>query len=91
LCCAAVGHFDEAKPTGAAGVTVSNEIDPVDCPIRLEEPAEVLICGGKSKVPNKNIHASTLLGESADTLARSSEQYAGANNARAIRRRNGEE
>jgi len=39
---------------------LSNDIDPVYSTIRLEELADVLLCGTERKVTNKNIHASIL-------------------------------
>ena len=56
----AVGHLDEAKPPGLAGVTIGNDIDRVHVTIRLEELAKVMISGTKSKVPYKDIHATVL-------------------------------
>jgi hypothetical protein len=79
----AVGHLDEAKPTGLAGVTVGNDIDRVHITIRLEELAQVMISRAEGKIAYKDIHACVLLGESVETIARSSEQYAKATNARA--------
>jgi hypothetical protein len=89
--CSAVGHLHKAKAPGATGVTVSNNIDLVHHTIRLEELAKVMISGTKSKVTYKNIHAKVLfIVKNVDMIARSSEQYAEAQDARAIRRRNGE-
>jgi hypothetical protein len=56
----AVGHFDEAKPFGAAGVTVSNETHFVHGTIRLEELAKVVISGSIRKIADKDIHAVVL-------------------------------
>src|SRR5215467_9068505 len=90
--CGAVGHLHKAKAPRATGVTVSNDIDLVHHTIRLEELAQVMISGNKSKVPYKDIHAKILfIVKNVDMIARSSEQYAEAQDARAIRRRNGEE
>jgi hypothetical protein len=72
----AVGHLDEAKPTGLAGVPVGNDIDRVHITIRLEELAQVMISGAEGKIADKDIHACILIGESVETIARSSEQYA---------------
>src|SRR5262249_50001031 len=89
--CSIVGHLHKAKAPGATGVTVSNDIDLVHHTIRLEELAQGMISGTKSKVPHKDIHAKGLFIEkNVDMIARSSEQYAEAQDARAIRRRNGE-
>jgi hypothetical protein len=50
-----------------------------------------MISGTKSKVTYKNIHTKVLfIVKNVDMIARSSEQYAEAQDARAIRRRNGE-
>jgi hypothetical protein len=89
--CSAVGHLHKAKASGATGVTVGNDIDLVHRTIRLEELAKVMISGTKSKVAYKDIHAKVLfIVKNVDMIARSSEQYAEAQDARAIRRRNGE-
>jgi hypothetical protein len=53
----AVGHLYKAKAPGATGFTVSNNVDLVHRTIRLEELAQVMISGTKSKVPYKDIHA----------------------------------
>src|SRR4030095_2529375 len=90
FCCSAVGHLHKAKAPGATGVTVSNNIDLVHRTIRLEELAKVMISGTKSKVAYKDIHAKVLfLVKNVIRIARSSEQYAEAQDERAIRRRNG--
>src|SRR4029450_8834174 len=87
----AVGHLHKAKAPGATGVTVSNNIDLVHRTIRLEELAKGMIRGTKSKIAYKDIHAKVLfIVKNTDMIARSSEQYAEAQDARAIRRRNGE-
>jgi len=78
-----VRHFHEAKPTGLASVPVGNNIDRVHHTIRLEELANVIISCAERKIAYKDIHACNLLGESVETIARSSEQYAGAHDARA--------
>jgi hypothetical protein len=89
--CSAVGHLHKAKAPGTTGVAVSNDIDLVHHTIRLEELAKVMISGTKSKVTYKDIHAEILfIVKNVDMIARSSEQYAEAQDARAIRRRNGE-
>jgi predicted regulator of Ras-like GTPase activity (Roadblock/LC7/MglB family) len=89
--CSAVGHLHKAKAPGATGVTVSNNIDLIHHTIRLEELAKVMISGTKSKVTYKDIHAEILfIVKNVDMIDRSSEQYAEAQDARAIRRRNGE-
>jgi hypothetical protein len=89
--CSAVGHLHKAKAPRATGVTVSNDIDLIHHTIRLEELAKVMISGTKSKVAYKDIHATVLfIVKNVDMIARSSEQYAEAQDARAIRRRNGE-
>src|SRR5712691_4460851 len=90
LCRTGVRHLHETKPTGLAGVAVGNDIDRVHNTIRLEELADVLIRRAERKIANKNIHARVLVRESRETIARSSEQYAEATNARARCRRNGE-
>jgi hypothetical protein len=56
-----VGHLDEAKPTGLAGVPVGNDIDRVHSTIRLEELAKVMISRTEGKVAYKDIHASILM------------------------------
>jgi hypothetical protein len=87
----AVRHLYKAEAPGTAGVTVSNNIDLVHRTIRLEELAQVMISDTKSKVAYKDIHAKVLfIVKNMDMIARSSEQYAEAQNARAIRRREGE-
>ena len=48
----AVGHFDEAKAFGAAGVAVHNDLDLVHSAIRLKELAKVIIRGGERKITN---------------------------------------
>ena len=89
--CSAVGHLHKAKASGATGVTVGNNIDLVHRTIRFEELAKVMIGGTKSQVAYKDIHAKVLfIVKNMDMIARSSEQYAEAQDARAIRRRNGE-
>jgi hypothetical protein len=87
-----VGHVHKAKAAGTAGVTIGNEIHVVHYTIRLKELAEFRIRSTKRKVTYKDIHAKVLfIMKSIDTIARSSEQYAGAQDASAICRRNGEE
>jgi len=89
--CSAVRHLHKAKASGAAGVTVSNDIDRVYHTIRLEELAKVMVSGTKSKITYKDIHVKVLfIVKNIDMIARSSEQYAEAQDARAIRRRKGE-
>ncbi len=78
------------KPRGGAGVTIRNHLDGIYSPIRLEELADILLCGTERKVANKNIHLSILVGKSWETIARSSEQDAEAQDARAKCRRSGE-
>ena len=41
-------------------ITISNDTDRVHSTIRLEELADVLLCGSKRKIANKNVHASIL-------------------------------
>jgi hypothetical protein len=80
----ALGHLDKSKTFGAAGVTVGNHIDLVHNSILLKELAEVMIRCTKRKVPYKDIHAKVLfIVKNRETIARSSEQYAGVQNARA--------
>jgi hypothetical protein len=86
----AVRHFHEAKATGLASIFIGNDIDRVHNTIRLEELAEVMISRTEGKIAYIDIHASILLGENVETIARSSEQYAEATNASARCRRNGE-
>src|SRR5262249_36638641 len=74
----AVGHLDKSKAVGAARVTVGNDIDLVHRTIRLKELAKVMIRRTIRKVPNKDIHATILNNGNRETIARSSEQYAGA-------------
>jgi len=89
--CSAVRHLHKAKASGAAGVTVSNDIDLVYHTIRLEELAKVMVSGTKSKITYKDIQVKVLfIVKNIDMIARSSEQYAEAQDARAIRRRKGE-
>jgi hypothetical protein len=57
---AAVWHVDETKALGAASVAVGNKVDLVHSPIRLKELAEIMIGGGKRKIPYIDIHASSL-------------------------------
>jgi len=68
---------------GLAGVTIRNDIDLVHRPIRFEELAKVLSCGIERNIADINIHARVLLCASRESIARSSEQYAEAQNARA--------
>src|SRR5438132_8233889 len=75
----ALGHLDKPEAFGAPGVTVGNHIDLVHSTIRLEELAEVIIRRTKCKVTYKDIHAKILfIMKNRETIARSSEQYAGA-------------
>ncbi len=60
---AAVGHFNEAKPTGAAGGTVGNDIDGAHGPIRFKELADVMISRIKRKITYKNIVTSITTGD----------------------------
>jgi hypothetical protein len=76
-----VGHVDEAKTPGLAGVTIGNEPDRLYLPIRLEELADILFRRCKRKIPDKNMHASILWKKDREIIARSSEQYAGAQGA----------
>ena len=87
----AVGHLDEAKAFGAAGVAIGNHMDRVHGTILLKELAQVMIGGAECKIAYKDIHATVLfIVKSGETVARSSEQYAEANDARAKCRRDGE-
>jgi hypothetical protein len=87
-----VGHLDKPKAFGAPGVPVGNHIDLVHHSIRLEELAEVMIRCTKRQVAYKNIHAKILyIVKNREPIARSSEQYAGVYNTRALCRRSGEE
>jgi len=52
----AVGHLDEPKALGVAGVAVGNDTDCVHHAIRLKERADVLICGGERQIANKAFH-----------------------------------
>jgi len=85
-----VSHLHETKPPGLAGVPVGNNINRGHNPIRLKELADVLIRRVERKIAYKNIHARILWWKSVDPIAKSSEQYAKATNARARCRRNGE-
>src|SRR6266704_2101987 len=59
----AIGHLDKAKAFGAAGLAIRDHPDLVHHTIRLEELADVLLCGTERKVTNKNIHGKFSLGK----------------------------
>src|SRR6266571_9511506 len=61
----AVGHLDESKAFGAAGVAVDNDPDLVHNAIRLKELAKVMVGGGKRQIANINIHGRFLVGNGA--------------------------
>src|SRR5215217_912737 len=61
-----VGHFDEAKAFGAAGIAVHNDPDLVHSAIRLKELAKVIIGGGERQITNINIHGRVLVGNDAN-------------------------
>src|SRR5881296_825877 len=61
----AVGHLDESKAFGAAGVAVGNNTDLVHNAIRLKELAKVMVGGGKRQIANINIHGRFLVGNGA--------------------------
>jgi hypothetical protein len=61
----AVGHLDESKAFGAAGVAVDNDTDLVHNAIRLKELAKVMVGGGKRQIANINIHRRFLVGNGA--------------------------
>jgi len=52
----AVGHLDEPKTFGAAGIAVGNDAGLVHHAIRLKELAEGVISDGKGEVAYKDIH-----------------------------------
>ena len=56
----AVGHLDEAKPPGLAGVPVGNDIDRVHRTIRREELAQVMIRRAEGKIADKDIQVVSL-------------------------------
>src|SRR5207247_2146645 len=75
----AVGHLDESKAFGAAGVAVNNNTHLVHNSIRLKELAKGMVGGSKRQIAYKDIHGKVLfILKSVETIARSSEQYAGA-------------
>ena len=74
----AIRHLHKAKASGATGIAVRDDIDLVHRTIELEELTKVKIRRTKRKVPDKDIHATILYNGNMETLARSSEQYAGA-------------
>jgi hypothetical protein len=61
-----VGHFDEAKAFGSAGIAVHNDPDLVHSAIRLKELAKVIIGGGERQITNINIHGRVLVGNGAN-------------------------
>jgi hypothetical protein len=86
-----VGHLHKPKASGTASVTVHDDMDLVHGTIRLEELAEVMLSRAERQIANKDVHVQILFFlQSMETIARSSEQYAEAKDARVIRRRNGE-
>ena len=62
----AVGHLDEAKAFGAAGVAINNDTDLVHNTIRLKKLAKVMVCGGERQIANINIHKRFLVGNGAN-------------------------
>jgi hypothetical protein len=78
----AVGHLDTAKAFGAASVTISHDPTLVYHTLWLKALVQVIVDGGERSMPNSNIDEGFLVANGA-TIARSSEQYAGANHARA--------
>jgi len=81
----AVCHFDEAKAPGTPGVLVGNETDSIHLAIWFEELAEFIFRGAKRQIANKDIHRHVLCLKHGDTIARSSEQYAGVKSKRNMR------
>jgi hypothetical protein len=75
---AALGHLHEAKASRAAGVPVGNDVNLLDLAIRLKELAQVSLSGAKRHIADINIHETILYFQHMETIARSSEQDAGA-------------
>src|SRR5438067_332159 len=48
-------HFYETESTRAASFAISKNADPVECPIRFENFAQLFFRSIKAKVPNENI------------------------------------
>src|SRR5436305_2026340 len=87
-----VGHLDKAKAFGVAGVAIRNDTDRVHHAIGLKELTQCRDRGGEGQIANINRHGhGRFLAGNGYRIAKSSEQYAGAHDARAICRRNGEE
>jgi len=56
-----VAHFDKRKAAGAAGITIRNQIDTINCSIPLEHGTNRRIGSGKIQIAYKNIlHVITL-------------------------------
>jgi hypothetical protein len=55
-----VAHFDKRKAAGAAGITIRNQIDTINCSIPLEHGPNRRIGGGKIQIAYKNILHSLL-------------------------------
>ena len=62
----AVGHLDEAKAFGAAGVAINNDPARVHHALRLKELAKVMVGGGERQIANINIHRRCLVGNGAN-------------------------
>ena len=73
-----LGHLDKPEAFGASRVPVGNDLDLLHRTVRLKELAERLFRGTIRKVPYKDIHATILDICNMETIARSSEPYAGA-------------
>ena len=58
----AIGHLNEPKAFGAAGVPVDNDTDLVHHAILLKELAKVLISGTIRQITNEDVHAGVLCG-----------------------------
>jgi len=86
----AVGHCHEAKTFGGAGVAINKDLDLVHHTIRLKEVTKVMSVVVNARLPTEIFTAGSLW-EMVQTIAKSSEQYAGANDATALCRGNGEE
>jgi hypothetical protein len=66
-------HLHKTKTTGASGIAVGHNTDPVHLPIRFKELPQLIFIGAEAEIPYKNIlHAfsSALLCRSASSIRR---------------------
>src|SRR4051794_16805692 len=85
-----VGHLHKRKASGAASVTVHNDMDLVHSTIRLEELAEVMLSRAERKIANKDIHVQILFFEKHGNKRQVIRTVCRSKDARDIHRRSGE-